>query len=64
MADNHLYTFIRDQRPCRHYSTLVEPTYANELIDNLVGTPHEIFHRMETLVRIPGGVLGFIEYEK
>ena len=30
----------------------------------MVGTPHEIFPRMETLVRIPGGVLGFIEYEK
>ena len=29
----------------------------------MVGTPHEIFPRMETLVRIPG-VLGFIEYEK
>ena len=30
----------------------------------MVGAPYEIFQRMETLVRISGGVLGFIEYEK
>ena len=55
MVDNHLYTFIRDQRHYRHSSSLVKPTYGNELINELVlwmiiGCPRDISNRIHVKV--------------